>query len=96
MVNIKKAIEDRINKATRCRYSLKNAIGNNGKISVNLALTLFHKQISPVLLYGCSIWSPPNLNHELNIFTDLKVARAFQEKVLRNQPNFAALKIMVR
>ena len=53
-------------------YAIKNAIGNNGNISVNLALTLFHKQISPVLLYGCSIWSPPNLNHELNIFTDLK------------------------
>lgn len=69
--NHKKAIEDRTIKATRCGYAIKNAIGNSGNISVKLALTLFHKQISPILLYGCSIWSPPKLNYDIDVFTNL-------------------------
>ena len=36
-----------------------HAIRTNKNISVSLAMSLFEKQVSPVLLYGCPIWSPP-------------------------------------
>ena len=58
----------KIIKANRATFLLKQALsleGNN--INTKLALNLFDKMISPVLLYGCSIWGAPNRTNLLNI-----------------------------
>ena len=58
--NTKKCIEDRIHKAKRALFLLKQAISNNkGNICIKLSLSLFDKQIAPILLYGCATWALP-------------------------------------
>ena len=57
----KKAMEDRIRKATKCCFSIRNAVSHSENISVPLAITLFDKQVAPVLLYGCSSWALPEV-----------------------------------
>ena len=52
-------IHDRVLKATRMANMVLQAIRTNKNVSVKLAISLFDKQISPILLYGCPIWSPP-------------------------------------
>lgn len=81
------AINDRIDKATKCIYSIKNAVSNNMQnISTSLALTLFQKQVSPILLYGCPSWALPEANrrvrftfHKLNYFAKSQVSTIMQD-----------------
>ena len=59
-------IEDRILKANRAAYQLRPALMADGSIlDVNLAMSLFDKIISPILLYGCSIWGLPKTTNLL-------------------------------
>ena len=50
-------VQDRINKANRAAFVLKKALSVGQNVSVKLAMTLFDKQISPILLYGCPLWA---------------------------------------
>ena len=58
--NIKSVISDRVAKARKVGNMILHAIRTNKNISVSLAMSLFEKQVSPVLLYGCPIWSTPH------------------------------------
>ena len=51
---------DRIMKATRVFNMVLQAIRRNMNVSVRLAMSLFDKQITPILLYGCPVWSLPD------------------------------------
>ena len=51
---------DRIMKATRMPNMVLQAIRTKRNVSVRLALSLFDKQITPILLYGCPVWSLPD------------------------------------
>ncbi len=63
----KKSMEDRITKATKCVYMIRNAISHYTNISTRLATTLFDKQVAPILTYGCPLWSLPKSNNSLRI-----------------------------
>ncbi len=79
----KRAVDDRILKATRCCYSVRNAISHYQTISTRLATSLFEKQISPILLYGCPLWATENVNREVTIsFPDLNWFANVQAKNL--------------
>lgn len=56
----KDAISDRILKATRCSHIIRGAIKTTGNVSVKMSMSLFDKQISPILTYGAPIWGIPN------------------------------------
>ena len=51
--------------ATKMSNMVLWAIGQNKNVSVTLALSLFDKQIIPILLYGAAIWSPPDTQNAL-------------------------------
>ncbi len=53
--NMSKMIQDLINKANRAAFVLKKALSVGQNVSVKLAMTLFDKQISPILLYCCPL-----------------------------------------
>jgi len=62
--HFKKAIQDRCMKSRRALYALKRALSTSSNVSVKLAMSLYDKQISPILLYGCPVWgSPPCTNY---------------------------------
>ncbi len=65
--SFKKAIDDRIDKGTKCVYAIRNAISHNTNISTRLANTIFNKQVSPILTYGCPLWILPKPNNTLKI-----------------------------
>ena len=48
---------DRVMKATRMSNMVLQAIRTNRNMSVRLALSLFDKQITPILLYERPVWS---------------------------------------
>ena len=52
----KVAIKDRITKANQAIFTLKKTLGNPYLATPDLALTLFNKQIEPILLYGSCTW----------------------------------------
>ena len=58
--NLSTVMNDRLEKATKISNMILRAIRTNKNISTKLALSIFDKQISPVILYGCAIWSLPN------------------------------------
>ena len=60
--NYREAIEMRVQKAKVACGMIKHAISTTHNVSVKLALSLFDKQVSPILLYGSSIWSVPEIN----------------------------------
>ncbi len=62
-----KAVADRVDKATKAMYSIRNAISHYENISVSLANTLFEKQLSPILLYGSVLWILPEVNRYAKI-----------------------------
>ena len=66
------AIKDRIQKANRALFLIKQAISTNHNVSVKLALSLFDKMIAPILFYGCSLWSMPACTNYLYIKNVLK------------------------
>ncbi len=41
----------------------KQAFATTGNVNVNLALTIFDRQIVPILTYGCAIWGVPSANN---------------------------------
>ncbi len=54
-----KMIQDRIDKANRAIFMIRRAISSVHNVSIDLALSMFDKRISPVLLFGCPIWGVP-------------------------------------
>ena len=56
---IKFIMSDRIAKAKKVAGMVLCALRTNKNISTKLALGIYDKQIAPVLMYGCSIWSLP-------------------------------------
>ena len=67
----KKSMEDRITKGTKCVYMVRNAISHYTNISTRLATTIFDKQVTPILTYGCPLWILPKSNNVLKISTRL-------------------------
>ena len=63
----REAMKDRIVKATKCIYSVRNAISYDDNISTSLANAIFEKQISPIMLYGCPLWALPDVNRYIQI-----------------------------
>ncbi len=57
--NVTKMIQDRIDKANRAIFMIRRAISSVQNVSIDLALSMFDKRISPVLLFGCPIWGVP-------------------------------------
>ena len=53
-------INDRVMKAKRVSNMVLQALRTNENVSVRFALSLFDKQITPILRYGCPIWSLPD------------------------------------
>ena len=53
---IKYAIEDRIKKAARAINMIQGALSTTGNVSVGIAMSIFDKQIMPILKYGSIIW----------------------------------------
>ena len=60
-------VNDRILKAKRASFALKQAISTTQNISTKLSLSLFDKQIEPILLYGSPIWGAPTCTCTLKI-----------------------------
>ena len=72
---------------------LKQVLGYTNNISVHLALTLFSKQIEPVLLYGCALWGIPDNNRHIyievnNVETKVKnqVQKLLYDRLQRTVP----------
>ncbi len=63
--NITKMIQDRIDKANRAIFMIRRAISSVHNVSIDLAMSMFDKRISPVLLFGCPIWGVPT--HKFSI-----------------------------
>ena len=57
--NLSGIMEDRIRKASRMSHMLLQGLRTNRNVSSKLAMSLFDKQIVPILLYGSSIWDTP-------------------------------------
>ena len=57
-LNTKKYIADQ---GTRAAYSLL-AKARNMHLSIDLQLELFDKLVKPILLYGCELWAPGNID----------------------------------
>ena len=58
-MNIKNLITDRHKKAEKMSNLLLRALRTSKNVSAKLSLSLFDKYLSPILLYGCSIWGIP-------------------------------------
>ena len=57
--NMTATITDRHSKAKKMANVILRAINTNNNVNVRLAMSLFDKQIVPILLYGSAIWSIP-------------------------------------
>ena len=64
---IKYAIEDRIKKSNRAINMLRGALCTTSNVSVDIALSLFDKQIFPILSYGSIFWGINNTYNKLYI-----------------------------
>jgi hypothetical protein len=58
--NVGPAIQARVTKAMRAVNMCRQAITTTGNVSTVLALSIFDKQIQPILTYGCPIWGLPH------------------------------------
>ena len=65
--SIRKMIEERVTKAKRASFVLRQALSTSQNVSVNLYMSLFDKQIEPILLYGCPLWGMPSSNCTIKI-----------------------------
>jgi len=54
-------------KSRRALYSLKKALSTSSNVSVKLSMSLYDKQISPILLYGCPVWGSPSCTNYIYI-----------------------------
>ena len=62
--NINTMINDRIIKARKVANMVLQALKTDRNVSASLAMSIFDKQIAPILLYGCPIWCLPQ-SHNL-------------------------------
>lgn len=53
------AIKDKVDKANRVGNVLRRALYTSRNPNVKLSLSLFDKQVIPVLCYGASVWGVP-------------------------------------
>ena len=56
-------IKDRVLKAEKTSNMVLQAIRTDKNASVKLSLSLFERQIYPILSYGCSVWSLPDTHN---------------------------------
>ena len=63
----KQAIAARMAKATRALFMYKQALKTTGNVNTRLTMSIFDKQIIPVLTYGCPIWGLPSTTNYLTI-----------------------------
>ncbi len=68
--NINKMIEDRMLKANRAAFLIRQALCSGSNCSVRLAESLFDKKIMPILLYGCPIWGVPHVKNVIKLQVD--------------------------
>jgi len=61
------AIIERMSKANRAVHVLKQILGYSTPVSAKLAMSLFDKQITPILLYGSVLWGIPDSNRYIKI-----------------------------
>ena len=65
--NLNSIINDRIDKSKKVAFMVLNALRTNKNVSTSLALSVYEKQIAPVLMYGCSVWAVPRNGNLLYI-----------------------------
>ena len=70
--NITSIIGDRIAKANKVGNMVLHALRTNKNVSSQLALSIFNKQISPILLYGCAVWSPPRTSNLIYVENEIE------------------------
>ena len=58
---------ERVLKAKRAFFSIRQALSTTQNVSTKLFMSLFDKQIDPILLYGCPVWGMPSSNCSLSI-----------------------------
>ena len=64
---ISNIMQDRIDKANRVTNVIRKCMYTTGNVNVNLALTLFDKQVVPTLLYGVAVWSVPQQTNNIYV-----------------------------
>ncbi len=89
--NLSKMVQDRISKTNRAAFMLHKALSVGHNVSVKLAMTLFDKQLSPILLYGCSLWGIPDQMHYLKIKCDVLMDVDNIRKAIINLLNMAGV-----
>ena len=52
-------INDRIEKSKKVALMVLSALKTNKNVSTSLAMSVYEKQVAPVLMYGCSVWAVP-------------------------------------
>ena len=80
----KYAIKDRIERASRAVNMIQGALSTQGNINVNVALSLFNKQIIPILTYGSTFWGASECYNKLylnNIPENVTSLLSLQEKL---------------
>ena len=60
-------IEDRVTKANRAIFLVRQALTVGSNVSVSLAESIFDKKITPILLYGCPMWGVPQIKNILKL-----------------------------
>ncbi len=68
--NLTRMEQDRVEKAWKASFAIRKAISTSQNVSVDLALFLLHKQLEPILLYGCQIWGFPSNNCSIRLKYD--------------------------
>ena len=63
-------VNDRVLKAKRAAFAIKQAISTTQNISTNLSMSLFDKQVETILLYGSPIWGIPSSKRYLKLKGD--------------------------
>ncbi len=87
------AICDRISKNKRALHVLKQILGYSSNVSVKLAMSLFDKQIAPILLYGSSLWSIPDCSRYIQLNVNIiepKIKQQVQQ-IIYNRLNRDAI-----
>ena len=68
--SMKKMEVERVTKAKRASFTLRQAMSTTHNVSVKLHMSLFDKQIELILLYGCPIWGMPSSNCTVKVKGD--------------------------
>jgi hypothetical protein len=86
----KKMEQDRIVKAKKAMYTIKKALGSTLNTAPQLSMSLFDKQVEPILTYGCTIWGPPSCSQSIKLFCNISDKRNMKNEI---DMCFAALNI---